>query len=296
MINSMTGFATLKGQLDGWSWNWDIRAVNGRGLDLRLKLPDWLPGLETGARKLVARAVARGNVTLGLRLSREAAEGALALNRAGLDSAVTLLGEIDAAFAARGLALTPPSAVEVAAMRGVLDTSAPEEDPAPLAAALLAQLPELLAAFGTMRAHEGRALAQVLEDRLGAIEALVGEASAAVGARREAQADTLRAALARVLDNTEGADPDRVAQELALIAVKSDVREEIDRLGAHVAQARDLIRSGSPCGRKLDFLMQEFNREANTLCAKAQFQELTRVGLEIKAVVDQMREQVQNVE
>ncbi len=296
MLNSMTGFATLKGQLDPWSWTWDIRAVNGRGLDLRLKLPDWTPGLETEARKLVSKAVARGNVTLGLRIGREAAEGAVALNRAGLDSLLAVLAEIDAAFAAKGLALTPPSAVEVAAMRGVVETSLPEEDPAPLVAALLAQLPELLAAFDAMRAHEGRALAAVLEDRLTAIEALLGEAAGAVEARREAQADNLRAALARVLDNADGADPDRVAQELALIAVKSDVREEIDRLTAHVAQARDLIRSGGPCGRKLDFLMQEFNREANTLCAKAQFQELTRVGLEIKAVVDQMREQVQNVE
>jgi uncharacterized protein (TIGR00255 family) len=147
-----------------------------------------------------------------------------------------------------------------------------------------------------MRAHEGATLAVVLADQLAAIEALVVEAGVAVDARREAQAEALRMALARVLDNSDGADPDRVAQELAVIAVKSDVREEIDRLGAHVAQARSLIAGGGPCGRKLDFLMQEFNREANTLCAKSQYQELTRVGLEIKAVVDQMREQVQNVE
>jgi len=124
----------------------------------------------------------------------------------------------------------------------------------------------------------------------------VADAGLAVEARRDAQAETLRTALARVLENADGADPDRVAQELALIAVKSDVREEIDRLGAHVAQARSLIAAGGPCGRKLDFLMQEFNREANTLCAKSQYQDLTRIGLDIKAVVDQMREQVQNVE
>ena len=166
----------------------------------------------------------------------------------------------------------------------------------PPATPVLAGLPELLRGFNAMRAHEGAALAAVLEGQLASIEALVVDAGAAVEARREAQAEALRVALARVLDNTEGADPDRVAQELALIAVKSDVREEIDRLGAHVAQARSLIAETGPCGRKLDFLMQEFNREANTLCAKSQFQELTRVGLEIKAVVDQMREQVQNVE
>ncbi len=296
MLHSMTGFATLKGQEGPWSWTWDIRAVNGRGFDLRLKLPDWLEGLETGARKAVSAAVSRGNVTLGLRLGRDAAEGAVALNGAVLDGVLAVLAEIDHAAKARGLDLAPPTPVEVAAMRGVLETNAPDEDLGPLVAALLAALPGLLDGFDAMRAHEGAVLAAVLADQLAAIEALVVEAGAAIEARREAQAEALRTALARVLDNSDGADPDRVAQELAMIAVKSDVREEIDRLGAHVAQARSLIAGGGPCGRKLDFLMQEFNREANTLCAKSQYQELTRIGLDIKAVVDQMREQVQNVE
>ena len=296
MLHSMTGFATLKGQDGPWSWTWDIRAVNGRGFDLRLKLPDWIEGVEIEARKRVAAQVSRGNVTLGLRVGREAAEGAVRINGAALDSVLAVLVEIDHTAQARGLELARPSPVDVAAMRGVIESGGPEEDLAPLAAKLLAGLPELLRAFNAMRAHEGAALAAVLEGQLASIEALVVDAGAAVEARREAQAEALRVALARVLDNTEGADPDRVAQELALIAVKSDVREEIDRLGAHVAQARSLIAETGPCGRKLDFLMQEFNREANTLCAKSQFQELTRVGLEIKAVVDQMREQVQNVE
>jgi len=292
----MTGFATLKGQEGPWSWTWDIRAVNGRGFDLRLKLPDWIEGVEIEARKLIAARISRGNVTLGLKIGREAAEGAVQINAVALDSVLAVLAEIDHAAQARGVALSRPSTVDVAAMRGVLEASAHDENLAPLVARLVAGLPELLAGFDAMRAHEGAALAGVLADQLAAVEALVAEAGTAIEARREAQGEALRTALARVLDNSDGAEPDRVAQELAMIAVKTDVREEIDRLGAHVAQARNLIAEGGPCGRKLDFLMQEFNREANTLCAKSQFQELTRIGLDIKAVVDQMREQVQNVE
>jgi len=292
----MTGFATLKGQEGPWSWAWDIRAVNGRGFDLRLKLPDWIEGVEIEARKLIAARISRGNVTLGLKIGREAAEGAVQINAVALDSVLAVLAEIDHAAQARGVALARPSTVDVAAMRGVLEASAHDENLAPLVARLIAGLPELLAGFDAMRAHEGAALAGVLADQLAAVEALVAEAGTAIEARREAQGEALRTALARVLDNSDGAEPDRVAQELAMIAVKTDVREEIDRLGAHVAQARSLIGEGGPCGRKLDFLMQEFNREANTLCAKSQFQELTRIGLDIKAVVDQMREQVQNVE
>ncbi|HCQ67079.1 MAG TPA: YicC family protein [Rhodobacteraceae bacterium] len=296
MLHSMTGFATLKGQEGPWSWTWDIRAVNGRGFDLRLKLPDWIEGVEIEARKLIAARISRGNVTLGLKIGREAAEGAVQINAVALDSVLAVLAEIDHAAQARGVALSRPSTVDVAAMRGVLEASAHDENLAPLVARLVAGLPELLAGFDAMRAHEGAALAGVLADQLAAVEALVAEAGTAIEARREAQGEALRTALARVLDNSDGAEPDRVAQELAMIAVKTDVREEIDRLGAHVAQARNLIAEGGPCGRKLDFLMQEFNREANTLCAKSQFQELTRIGLDIKAVVDQMREQVQNVE
>ncbi len=183
-------------------------------------------------------------------------------------------------------------------MRGVLDVAAAEEDTAPLLKALTAQLPELLASFNDMRAREGAALAGgVLAAQVDRIEALTAEAAALVDARADAQAETLRTALSRVMENTDGADADRVAQELALIAVKTDVREELDRLVAHVAAARELLGGDAPPrGRKLDFLMQEFNREANTLCSKAQFAELTRIGLDLKAVIDQMREQVQNVE
>ncbi|OIP85376.1 MAG: YicC family protein [Rhodobacterales bacterium CG2_30_65_12] len=296
MILSMTGFASLKGAHGPWSWAWDIRSVNGRGLDLRLKLPDWIEGLEVPVRKALGEAITRGNVSVGLRLTREAGAGALALDRAALERSLALLAEIGHAAEARGIELARPSAVEIAAMRGVLDASPQEEDITPLRAALLAALPALIAAFNQMRSHEGAALGVVLTDQLAVVEALVGEALAAVEARRAAQGQALRTALARVIDNSEGIDEARVAQELALIAVKSDVREEIDRLTAHVAQARALLAGAEARGRKLDFLMQEFNREANTLCSKSQFPDLTRIGLDLKALIDQMREQVQNVE
>ena len=296
MTHSMTGFASLKGEAAGFSWLWDIRAVNGRGLDIRLRLPDWIPGLESELRKALAGAISRGNVSLSLKVSREAAEAAQTLNPEALDHALAILAEITARAAARGIAVTAPDAAQVAAMRGVIGAGAAEVDTGPLVKALLAQLPELLAAFNQMRAQEGAALAALLAAQLDQMQELIEAARQAAAARAGEQAQLLRANLARVMDNTDGADPDRVAQELALIAVKSDITEEIDRLSGHVEAARALLAGDGPRGRKLDFLMQEFNREANTLCAKAQFQDLTRIGLDMKHVVDQMREQVQNVE
>ncbi len=296
MTLSMTGFASLSGEGAGHAWQWELRAVNGRGLDIRLRLPDWIAGLEPEVRKAVAAAVARGNVSLSLKVSREAEEGAVALSPAGLARALALLAEIRHEAMRQGLEMAPVSAADVAAMRGVLEQAAPEQDTAPLARALLAHLPELLAAFNRMRASEGAALAGVLNAQLDQVAGLIEAAERATAARAEAQRASLRDNLRRILDNADGADPDRVAQELALLAVKSDVREEIDRLAAHVEAARALLASDGPQGRKLDFLMQEFNREANTLCSKAQFEPLTRIGLDLKHLIDQMREQVQNVE
>ncbi len=293
---SMTGFAALPGAGHGHEWTWELRAVNGRGLDLRLRLPDWLPGLEAPLRKALSAAIARGNVTLVLRISREAGEGAPALSAQGLERALAMLAEINARARAHGLELAAPTAAEVALMRGVSETAPPAADTTALSASLLAQLPELIAAFNAMRAAEGGELARVLLGQLDQVEALIAAARAASARRHTAQREALARNLARILDNTEGADPDRLAQELALIAVRSDVTEEIDRLEAHVAAARALLAQPGPQGRKLDFLMQEFNREANTLASKAQFSDLTQVGLDLKHVIDQMREQVQNVE
>jgi uncharacterized protein (TIGR00255 family) len=297
MIVSMTGFAARRGQGAGAHWQWDIRSVNGKGLDLRLRLPEWIDGLEQAVRAEVTRRVQRGNVSLSLRLQRDAGAEALRVNRAVLDQALSALAEVTAVAEQRGLMLDPPTAADVLAMRGVLDQAAAEDDDTgPLRAVLIEDLAPLLDDFTAVRRSEGTALAGVIAAQIDRIGTLTADAATEAAERRHAMAQTLREALARVLSNADGVDEARVAQELALIAVKADVTEEIDRLTAHVAAARALLADPAPVGRKLDFLTQEFNREANTLCSKAQSIALTRIGLDLKTVIDQMREQIQNVE
>ncbi len=296
MLHSMTGFATLKGEQGAYGWTWDMRGVNAKGLDLRLRVPDWIEGLEPAVRGALGKAMARGSVSLGLRVQREEAQTTQVVNPAQLNSILAALQDVENTAAKLGVTLAPTSGAELLATRGVLETASDDGDSAALKQVLVAQLPDLIAAFLEMRRTEGAALETVLRSQLDQIEGLTASATTAAEARRAETAAALHANLARVLDNTDGADPDRVAQELALIAVKTDVTEELDRLQAHVEAARELIAKGSPVGRKLDFLMQEFNREANTLCSKAQSVALTRIGLDLKAVIDQMREQVQNVE
>lgn len=296
MIRSMTGFASATGTLTPYSWAWELRAVNGKGLDLRLRVPDWIDGLEAGLRKLLSASVGRGNITLSLRLARDEQAGSMQVNDAQLASVLEAMAVIEARAMDAGVSLAPSSSSDIVALRGVLEQSTNADDAAPLARALLAEAATLIADFNAMRDGEGAALHRVLLDQLEQVSDLTAEAARLAEARSAAVAETLRRNLAKVMDNVDGADPDRVTQELALMAVKSDVTEEIDRLSAHVQAARDLIGQGGSVGRKLDFLMQEFNREANTLCAKAQSTDLTRCGLALKAVIDQMREQVQNVE
>ena len=296
MIRSMTGFASAKGELAAFSWGWELRSVNGKGLDIRLRVPDWLEGLETALRSELAKSVSRGNVSLSLRLSRNEETGGLSLNTSTLNTVLTALAGIEAEAMERGISLAPSRASDLLSVRGMLETSIAQDDSAPLVAQLKLEFAPLVAAFVQMRSDEGATLQTVLADQLSQIKSLTAKAAELADARKNERAETLKTNLARVLDNTEGADPDRVAQELALIAVKADVTEEIDRLGAHVLAARDLLGTDGAIGRKLDFLMQEFNREANTLCSKSQSTSLTTVGLEMKAVIDQMREQVQNVE
>lgn len=293
---SMTGFASRRGSAAGHDWVWEIRSVNGKGLDLRLKLPDGIDGLEPAARAAVAGAARRGNVTLGLRLGRTTDTEGLRINGAGLDAALAALVAVRARAEAAGLPLAEPSAAEILGLRGVTDPGGEATDSAPLLAALLADLDPLLADFAAMRAAEGAALAAVIARQIDRIADLTAEARRAAEARRPEMARALADNLARVLAGTAEADPARVAQELALLAVKADVTEELDRLAAHVAAAQRLLAEDGPVGRKFDFLMQEFMREANTLCSKSGNADLTRIGLDLKHVIDQMREQVQNVE
>lgn len=296
MIRSMTGFASGKGEYGPHSWTWELRSVNGKGLDMRLRVPDWLTGLEVTLRAALSKSLSRGNVTLSMRLTREDSASELALNEVAMATALSALEQTHKMAAARGIALEPARASDLLALKGMLDATADADDPAPLVARLTEDFKDLLAAFVDMRRAEGEALATVLNTQLDQVAALTAQAADLAVHRKDKMAVTLRDNLAHVLDNAQGADPDRVAQELALIAVKADITEEIDRLSAHVVAARELLGQEGAVGRKLDFLMQEFNRETNTLCSKAQSTELTAVGLELKAVIDQMREQVQNVE
>lgn len=297
MTVSMTGFAARRGAGAGHAWAWDIRSVNGKGLDLRLRVPDWIDGLELALRAELQKALGRGNVSLSLKVARdEGAAQALRLNGAVLHGVLEALGQVEAAAMAAGVTLAQPTAADVLAMRGVLETGAADEDSGPLRAAILADLPGLLADFHAMREGEGATLQGVIGAQIDRIASLVAEAASEAGSRRDRAAQALAEALQRLRQTGEAFDEARVAQELALLAVKQDVTEELDRLGAHVAAAQALLADPAPVGRKFDFLMQEFLREANTLLSKSQDKALTRVGLDLKTVIDQMREQVQNVE
>jgi uncharacterized protein (TIGR00255 family) len=292
-LNSMTGFASAAGAGQGHAWAWDLRSVNGRGFDLRLRLPDWIEGLEPAARAALARVATRGNITLTLRIAREGGTAG-GVDRPAIARALAQVAAVQAMAAEAGVDLVPPSAAEVLALRGMAEGGPDETARAALLGALVADLDGLAADFARSRAAEGAALAQVLGGQIDRIAALTEDAAVAAEARRPEVERALREALARVMAET--VDPARLHAELALLAVKSDVTEEIDRLRAHVAAARALIADGASVGRKLDFLTQEFMREANTLCSKAQNPGLTAIGLDLKAVIDQMREQVQNVE
>ncbi|WP_284263433.1 YicC/YloC family endoribonuclease [Roseicyclus amphidinii] len=289
----MTGFATREGgDGAGLGWSWEMRSVNGRGLEMRLRLPEGLGALEAPLRKRLSGLVARGSVTLSLRLVRETGQGPR-LDPERLAAALAQIVQVRAAAEAQGLALAPVSAADILSLRGLSD--APDSAALPDPARLLADAEPLFAAFLEMRRAEGQSLAALLARQIDRIETLVAEGEAAARARAEPQEARLRTALATLLEATE-LDEARLAQEVAALALKTDVTEEIDRLRAHVAAARDLLATGGPVGRKLDFLMQEFNREANTLCSKSQDARLTAVGLDLKLAIDQTREQVQNVE
>ncbi|GGG58473.1 hypothetical protein GCM10011415_00330 [Salipiger pallidus] len=296
MRQSMTGFASHSGDHGDLRWIWELRGVNGKGLELRLRLPDRIEGLEPLVRSAAGKRLARGNVQVSLRLSGAAEEGASELDETGMARVLDAIARIEAAAGRRGLALEPSTAAQIVALRGVMASGQFSVDSTELRKALLTGFEAALDAFVEMRCREGAALHAVLSAQLDEIEGLIRDAAQAVEARRDEQAERLRAQLARVMDAADSADPVRVAQELALIAVKSDVTEELDRLSAHVDAAHDLLASEGPVGRKLDFLMQEFNREANTLCSKSGASALTQIGLTLKTVIDQMREQVQNVE
>ncbi len=294
-IASMTGFARTDGAADGLKWTWEARSVNGRGLDVRLRVPPGFEALEIPAREAAAKVLARGNVTATLSLERQNGAVSVRLNEA-------LLADIIKA-AKRVAELTgsqPPDAATLIGMKGVLESSdATIEDPEVRAARerkLLASFEATLAKLADSRRAEGSKLKAVLLDQVASVERIASEVRASPSRSVTAIRSRLKDNIARLLEASETFDPDRLHQEAVLAATRADVEEELARLKAHVAAVREILDEPGAVGRKLDFLAQEFNREANTLCSKANAVDITRLGLGLKSVIDQFREQVQNVE
>ena len=293
-ISSMTGFARASGSNGASAWSWEIKSVNGRALDIRCRLPQGLERLDPAVRSAVSAQLKRGNVTVGLRLSQAPEAAAMRVNRAWLDELIALA----AAYRAHD-GIAPPRLDGMLALRGVIESAErPEGDAASAQddAALLETLDAALAELVLERQAEGAQLAATLTDRIEEIAALTRQAEALVPSRQEALGVRLREQVAALVDAGALVPEDRLAAELAMLAVKIDVTEEIDRLKSHCTAAARHLQEDGAVGRKLDFLAQEFNREANTLCSKASHAALTDVGLAIKAAIDQFREQVQNVE
>lgn len=292
-LASMTGFARAEGAAGGTSWIVEVKSVNGRALDLRTRQPSGFDAIEALARAEVNRLIRRGNVTLNLTVNRTAAAAPLRLNREFLAQVLELAREIEGAGAA------PPRIDALLSVRGVIDTGEETEQPeerAELEAAIGKTVTQAILALASARAAEGARLHAVLTGHLDEIASLTEAAASTAALQPAALRDKLKAQVQALLDAVPALPEERLAQEAALLIAKADVQEELDRLRAHIAQARDMLAEGAAVGRRLDFLCQEFNREANTLCSKSADVELTRIGLSLKATIEQFREQVQNIE
>lgn len=293
----MTGFASLAGQLGRRRWEWEARSVNGRGLDIRIRLPESCEFLEPAIRREIGKCCVRGRLSVALRLTRNGSSAEVVLNGPALKDALESARQVMDAAQAAGVPLSPDTPTGILSLPGVRSTD--NEDDAGLTAwhdVLKTELPVLVAALDDARLAEGRMLVDVLFGHLDQVETFLDEVAALVPAARERSAKQLHDAVEKLLGTGVDLDEGRIATELAMLAVRSDVSEEQDRLRGHLSAARELLATGGPIGRKFDFLLQEFNREASTLCSKAATSELNAVGLELKVVIDRMREQVQNVE
>jgi uncharacterized protein (TIGR00255 family) len=293
-LSSMTGFARADGSASGVRWTWEVRSVNGKGLDIRLRLPPGHEGIELGARERCAARLSRGNLQATLSVVADSTAQRIKINEDVLAEVVKAMERIGGR-----LNVQPPTLDGILSIRGVLDVAAAEPDEAARAAldqVTLAGLDTALADLVAMRMREGTAIGNVLVLRIDEIERLVRAADESPARAPETIRERLAEQIALLLDAAPALDPDRLHQEAVLLAAKADIREEIDRLVAHISAARALLADGGPVGRRLDFLAQEFNREVNTLCAKSNDRALTAIGLEMKALVDQLREQIQNLE
>jgi len=291
---SMTGFAEANGSHEGLRWRWEAKSVNGRGLDIRLRTPPGFDSLEPPARLLASERFRRGSLQVSLTVEQQETLRGLKVDTAALASAVKLASEI-----AAETGLEPARIDGILALKGVIVQDEQSAlDPLKRAdrdAAILKSLANALDALVKARASEGAKLQTLLSNQVNEVERLTAEASSLAATQPTALRKKLQDQISEMLAGGSIAE-DRLAQEAALLAARADVREELDRLRAHVQDARALLAAGEGAGRKLDFLAQEFNREANTLCSKSSDITLTRVGLALKAVIDQLREQAQNVE
>ena len=292
-LSSMTGFARTEGVCGSYAWGWELKSLNGKGLDLRLRCPPGWDVVEVAARARV-KALARGTLQANLAVRREGVAPVVRVNEEVLAAALRTMAAVASRIEAR-----PPSLDGILGIKGVIEVlEADESEDERFAAerAVTAGFEAALAALREMRQGEGEALGRILLTRLSEIEALVARAESVPGRQPDAIRARIAEQIAALLAEPGRFDADRLHQEAILLATRADIREELDRLGAHLAQARKLIREGGPVGRRLDFLAQEFNREVNTLCAKSNDVALTAIGLDLKNVVEQFREQVQNLE
>jgi uncharacterized protein (TIGR00255 family) len=292
----MTGFTRVTGQHEAIGWIWEIRSVNGKGLDLRVRLPNGYEALEAVVRDVAGKALKRGSVSVSLSVNRASAEAAYRVNRDLLERMLALSVEMKDD---KRLSNEPPRLDSLLTVRGVVEASDGEDDPKEADArqkSMAASLHEALEALIGVRQAEGTRLEAILRDRLDELDELCNEAEGAASLRTAAIRERLAQQVQDLLDMSPALSEERLAQEAAVLAVKADIREELDRLKSHIEAARGLLDEEAAVGRKIDFLCQEFNREANTLCSKSGDIDLTRIGLAMKAAIDQFREQALNVE
>jgi uncharacterized protein (TIGR00255 family) len=293
-LKSMTGFARSDGTIGGTSWHWEVRVVNGRGLDVRLRLPSGYEGLEARVREAAAKRLTRGSAGITLAVTRQEGVSEIRLNETALAQVLAAAERVRALIGGE-----PPRVEAVLGLKGVLEFVEANESEQKARArfdAMMASLEKALDDVVGVRAKEGARLGTVLRDQLAEVERLTSAIAASPARSPDSIRQRLREQVDRLLDHSTPFDAVRLHQEAALLATRADVEEELQRLAVHVAAARDLLAVDEPVGRKLDFLSQEFNREANTLCSKSNDAEITQMGLRLRAVIDQMREQVQNIE
>jgi uncharacterized protein (TIGR00255 family) len=293
-LSSMTGFARSHGVCGTYAWSWELKSVNAKGLDLRLRVPPGWDAIDVPARNRAAAVLARGTVYGTLNVKREGVAPIVKVNEPVLAAVLATLKDVSSR-----VDTDPPRLDGILSLKGVIeviDEDEREDDRRAAEQAVIAGFDQTVAELAAMRRREGETLGQVLMQRLTEMVVLAERAEAAPGRRPEAIKIRIAEQVAMLLDASDRFDPDRLHQEAILIASKADIREELDRLASHVAQAEQIITEGGAVGRRLDFLSQELNREVNTVCSKSNDVELTTIGLELKAVVEQFREQVQNLE